>query len=160
MAAHTPEQQTESIAFLKQMVDLLGLDAEPIADESERGFAVKLRSDEPGRLIGRKGHYLRMLKKKFNRCRWVEVDVDGYQKKSRTRGPKASDEETAQLSGMATDAAKEVRKWGKPKRIGPFRANQRRIIHMALKEEQGLVSESEDCNKPGMKMVVIRLVEH
>ncbi len=161
----TQEQKDHAAEQLNQMVGLLGFEAEIAPAENGSGFGLNLKTAEPGRLIGRKGHCLqslelllnRMLRRKYKRVAWVEIDVDGYQRKSRpksSRQPSADDE---RLRNIALDAAKEVKRWGQPKRIGPFSARDRRTIHVVLREDTEIDTESCDPETNGMKKVVIRL---
>jgi spoIIIJ-associated protein len=162
----TKEQKERSIAALTQMLNLLGLETEVAAKEEGDDFLLTLKTDDPGRLIGRKGYYLdslelvlnRILRKEFSRCSWVEVDVDGYKKKKRPRRQQ-SDEETAKLQQMALDAAKEVKRWGQERKIGPFNARARRTVHMTLRDDDEVVTASEPDEKAGLKRVVIRLAQ-
>lgn len=48
-----------------------------------------------------------------------------------------------ELQLLARKAAEKVRDTGKPFRLQPMPANERRIIHLALSEEPGVTTESE-----------------
>lgn len=166
--ALSDDQKKECAATLKQMVGLLGLNAEVSVRDEENGLTLAVSAPEPGRLIGRKGQYLqsmelllnRMLRKQLGRTGWIEVDVDGYQKAKRQSGrDRAGGGGSPRLHLMATDTAKEVKRWGQPRELGPFSARDRRAIHVALKDDPEVVteSESESDGSGGMKKVVIRL---
>ena len=63
------------------------------------------------------------------------------------------------MEHIAKDAAKEVKMWGEPKRIGPYKPGERRIIHMTLRNDPEVETESDaqpDANN--CKMVEIRKV--
>lgn len=163
----TEEQQKTSIELITQMLHLLGYEVEATVKDAGDEACISLNTAEPGRIIGRKGHSLqsielllnRMMRRSFEECPWIDVDVDGYEKKRRRRGRKSTqnvDEE--RLTGMAVDTAKEVKRWGQPKRIGPFNAAERRIIHMALREDEEVSTESEETETRGQKRVVVKLV--
>jgi len=163
----TEAQKEHSVLQLTRMLELLGFPAEVVTTEGEDGFALHLKAEDPGRLIGRKGHYLqsmelllnRMMRKKYERVPWVGVDVDGYRRKSRTRGGRQSSAEREHLEKVALDAATEVKRWGQPKRIGPFGARDRRVIHMVLKDDADVETVSGNDEGDGMKMVVIQAAD-
>ena len=60
---------------------------------------------------------------------------------------------------MALDTAKEVKRWGTPKTIGPFNAVERRAIHLALKEVTGILAESGPDVGGNRKAVVVRVAD-
>lgn len=60
-----------------------------------------------------------------------------------------------QLERQAQDAAKEVKRWGDPIKLPEMNAHDRRIIHLALKEDPEVVTESE--GEGAMRQVVISL---
>ena len=162
----TEAQKEHSVLQLSRMLELLGFPAEVLPSDGDDGFALNLKADEPGRLIGRKGHYLqsmelllnRMLRKKYEQVPWVGVDVDGYRRKNHSRGQSPS-VDRERLEKLALDAAKEVKRWGQPKRIGPFPARDRRVIHMVLKDDAEVETVSGNDEGDGMKRVVVQNAE-
>jgi spoIIIJ-associated protein len=63
-----------------------------------------------------------------------------------------------QLNQMALDAAKETKRWGDPVTLKPMNAHDRRIIHMTLKEDSEIDTQSKavkDSDK--LKRVVVCL---
>ena len=160
----TKEQIDASMTTLTEMTKLLGFAVEITAAEDEHGCTLNVKTDDPGRLIGRKGHYLqsletilnRTLRKSFDQCPWVEIAVNGYQKKKRSnRGKSKPDVDAERLEKMALDAAKEVKRWGEPQSIGPFTAAERRVIHLKVKEDDSLVAESGPEDRQGKKKITI-----
>jgi len=158
----TSDQKEHGMSSLSRMVELLGFAVEINEVEDEHGITLSLKTDEPGRLIGRKGHYLqsmelllnRILRKKYGKFPWVALDVDGYQRQSRPRRREAS-VDVERLERMATDAATEVKRWGQEKNIGPLNARERRVIHMTLRGDAEVVTESGQEEGQGMKRVII-----
>ncbi len=72
--------------------------------------------------------------------------------------PRVSDEERENVvRQQAVDASKEVKKWGEPVSLPPMNSRDRRIVHMALQEDQEIVSESRETDNPKLKSVVISL---
>ena len=160
----TEEQKQQSITTLKQMTELLGFPVEVSEKEGAEEFTLSVKTSEAGRLIGRKGHYLmslelllnRILRKRFEQLAWVELDVDGYQKKQRPPRGGRNDADAIRLQQMALDAAKEVKRWGEVRKLGPFTARERREIHLALRSDTEIVTESEPEQGGNLKTVVIR----
>ncbi|MCK5803970.1 MAG: KH domain-containing protein [Lentisphaeria bacterium] len=162
----TQEQSEQSVDIFSEMVRLLGIQASASAVNGEDRTWISVKSEEAGRLIGRKGQYLeslelllnRILRRKFGKCGWVELEIDGYQKR-RPTGPdgRRSKVDEEKLTRIANDTAKEVKRWEKSARIGPFNASERRVIHMVLRDDPKLETESEEADADGKKMVIVRL---
>ena len=157
--------------ILCEMLSKLGNDAEVeiVADAAEPKLDIK--SAQAGRLIGRKGQNLGALEMVMNRIirrqqadeestPWVVLEVDGYSvpHKAPEHHGRVSKGDMENLKAMALDVAKEVKYWGEPKVVGPYRPGERRIIHMALRNDPAVetVSDPEpDAN--GCKHITIRM---
>lgn len=61
------------------------------------------------------------------------------------------------LRQQALDASKEVKKWGEPVTLPPMNSHDRRAIHMTLKDDLELSTESVESDNPSLKSVVICL---
>jgi len=155
---------------LSRMLSLLGLDARIETQEvSDRRIVLELDSSDAGRIIGRKGQTLECLEMLLNRVMHrggaafpnVLLQVRGYSR--RDRAPRSEEprgvppEEEERLRGLALDAAKEVKRWGDPKELGPFTARQRRIIHLALKDDPDVETVSGPDEGQGQKRITVRL---
>ena len=168
---------------LGTMLDYLGLNAEMKAEVSENRLALKIKSTEPGRIIGRKGQTLDSLQLLLNRimfkgeeeCPRISIDIDGYaengskserprrersergergeRRQRRERRGSGASEE--QLIEQAKDAAKEVKKWGEPVTLPKMNAHDRRIIHITLENDPEIITESE--GEGNLKKVVVSL---
>ena len=155
---------------LGTMLDYLGLNAELKAEVNENNLALKIKSTEPGRIIGRKGQTLDSLQLLLNRimfkgeedCPRISIDIDGYAENgSKSERPRRERSERAerserrqrrerrsgaseeQLIEQAKDAAKEVKKWGEPVTLPKMNAHDRRIIHITLENDPEIITESE-----------------
>ena len=110
--------------------------------EEEDGVAIQFTTDEPGILIGYHGQALQALQlliamigfKKNGEWTRVLVNVGDYREKR---------EES--LTNMAKSLAQKVKFSGTSQSLPPMSSAERRIIHLALAEEQEVetVSESE-----------------
>jgi len=133
----------EEIGTVNQlMVELLqrmNVEAEVNSSLKEGDVCVDITGDKDGILIGRHGRTLealqviinRMVNKRTKEPVRIIVDIDGY----RSRRADA-------LARMAVRVGDHVKTTGKPMTLGPFNAHDRRIIHIALKDEPSLRTES------------------
>ncbi len=125
--------------FLKGLVEGLGVRPSIEGFIKEGNLYFDLRGDKKGILIGKHGRTLdalqmlinRMVQKEMKRPIRVILDVDGYRKRR-----------VDTLSKMALRLGEKAKRSGHSLTIGPFNAHDRRIIHMALKEDPSLRTES------------------
>jgi spoIIIJ-associated protein len=104
-----------------------------------RDIYLEVRGDQQGILIGRHGRILdslqflinRMVNKRLKEPVKVILDVNDYRKK---RGEN--------LKKMAIRSGEKAKMRGFSLTVGPFNAYDRRIIHLALKEDPFLRTES------------------
>ena len=147
--------------------------------DDETGKMLLLATEESGRLIGRKGQSLEALELVVNRILrkrrleeenlpWIVLDVDGYHVTMPVQEGKSSGghrshlpkEEEERLVAMANDIAREVRKIGKSRVIGPFSPAERRIIHVTLENDPDVETVSdEQADEHRGKKITVRLRE-
>ncbi len=160
----TKAQKDAGVSTLTEMLDRLGFAVAISAKEENQRVVLELKTDDPGRIIGRKGHYLqsmelllnRILRKKFADSVWMEVEVDGYERKPRHRTPQAGPD-IEKLQKIAADAVKEIKRWGQSQVLGPFNSQDRRVVHLALNDYKDIEAESGPDKGGGMKTVAVRL---
>ncbi|MBO5668582.1 MAG: KH domain-containing protein [Lentisphaeria bacterium] len=180
------EYKEQILQILMRMFDYLALNGDFKIEEKGNRIGVMISSDNAGRIIGRKGQTLeslqlllnRMMFKQDEECPHVTLDIDGYASGDRD-AKNAGDEESAapreyrkrprrggddsprssveQLEKQALDAAKEVKRWGEPVKLPEMNAHDRRIIHITLKEDPEVTTES--IGEGAMKKVVISLAK-
>lgn len=173
------EQLDTAKEIVTNMIQSLGLSAEVKAGEREGDLLLTIDTPEPGRLIGRKGRSIDSLEYLLNRILGHSseefpraiLDVDGYQKQEQAGGEgdkkppaKESKHDRAReekMEQLATDAAKEVKRWGEPKEIGPYNSHDRRLIHLALDEDAEIAVETdpEADENARLKKIIIRPTE-
>ncbi len=125
--------------LLAGLVEGLGLRPTIEGFLKEGNLYFDLRGDKKGILIGKHGRTLdalqmlinRMVQKEVKRPVRVILDVDGYRKRR-----------VDTLSKMALRLGEKAKRSGHSLTIGPFNAHDRRIIHLALKEDPLLRTES------------------
>ncbi len=154
------EEVTTAAEFLRTLIDGMDIDAEvtirepeTAADGEGRASAVlDIEGDDLGLLIGRRGTTLAslqymvnvMLTRKLDSRVIVTVDVEHYHRRR---------EET--LQGLAQRMADRVSNSGRPMTLEPMPASERRIIHLALSEDEDVVTGS--VGEGDERKVVIRL---
>jgi spoIIIJ-associated protein len=131
--------------MLLEMVSLMGLNAQVQGslrqeeDEDEAAIYLNLVGDDLGGLIGRHGETLSsmqylvrlMVNQKLHRWTNIVVDVEGYK-----------DRRAEKLAQMALRMAEQVVETGKSVALEPMPANERRLIHIALRNHPQVHTES------------------
>ena len=111
-----------------------------VKQASDQEVSVEIFGGEPGKVIGRGGQTLNALEYVTNAVMnrsedsnvRVNVDVGGYKRRRDDR-----------LRATARKLADKVGKSGNPVEMDPMSAAERRVVHMALIDEPGVVTESE-----------------
>jgi spoIIIJ-associated protein len=150
------EQADLAEDFLRGLLERMGLDAEVDSGYVDGTMYVDVFGaedpDAMGLLIGRHGQTLDALQEIVRsavqratgeRCR-VMVDVEDYRKRRRS-----------QLAHRAKSAAAKVRKTGRPERMEPMTSYERKIVHDAVAEVDGVESSSEG-EDPDRRVVIRR----
>lgn len=164
----TPEQRSAAAATLVKLITLLGQQAEVRESPAADGLVLRVKTEKPGRLIGRKGLYLESLELVLNRIvqkatgefAGVSIDIDGYQRREHGSCPLPSGDDEAvspELERLALDAARDVRRSGEPRTLGPLTGRERRGIHTVLRQAPEVESESGPDEGDNRKKVTIRL---
>ena len=135
---NSEELASKARKTLGTMLDYLGLNAEELkAEVKDNQLAVKIKSTEPGRIIGRKGQTLDSLQLLLNRimfkgdedCPRISIDIDGYSESgNRAERPRRERGERTERSGE--------RRERRP----------RRERHSGISEEQ-LIEQAKDAAK-------------
>ena len=176
------EYKSQITRILTTMFDYLSLDGSFTVEERGQKIGVKIASEDAGRVIGRKGQTLdslqlilnRILFKQDEACPHVMLDIDGYaggererrsgngegtarefHRRPRREHGGASHISAEQLEQQARDAAMEVKRWGEPVKLPEMNAHDRRIIHVTLKDDPEVTTES--IGDGAMKKVVVSL---
>ena len=142
-----------SKATLEKLLQLLGFPATVEEHSLEDGILLDVKTDDPGRLIGRQGQTLSDLQYITNRLLFqqdqnapkVMVDVGGY----RTQAREA-------LVKKAKDAADKVRRWGDVVELEPLSAFDRRVVHQALKDDPDIETHSVEVEGTDKKAILLR----
>ena len=136
--------------ILKEILNRMGIDAKVEADYVDGSTHLNILTDSPALLIGKHGQTLDAIERILN-CivnkvslakKRVFVDTEGYRERREER-----------LIEMANQVAEKVRYTGRDVVLAPMSARDRRIIHVALKEDDIVSTYSQ--GEGDMRRVVI-----
>jgi spoIIIJ-associated protein len=124
---------------LQRIIDFITTDATIEIDEKPDRILCNVKGGNPAVLIGKHGQTLEAIqylvekivnKGQENRVR-IQVDVEDYLENRRKN-----------LQSLAVRMAEKVRRSGKPATIGQMNAHDRRIVHIALKDDKMVRTQS------------------
>jgi len=106
---------------------------------TEEALHLEIKGDRESVLIGKHGRTLealqmlinRMVNKRLKSAIRVTLDIDDYRKRR-----------ADSMTQMAHRLGEKAKSTGRPQTVGPFNAHDRRIVHLALKEDPFLKTES------------------
>jgi spoIIIJ-associated protein len=124
---------------LKTILDLIPIEASVTAKLEEDRIILSIEGDQSGILIGRKGRTLdalqfivsKIVNKSLDQKVRVVIDSENYRERRREA-----------LVEMALKIGEKAKRIQKPITTGPLNPHDRRIIHLALKDDQELDTKS------------------
>lgn len=125
--------------LLQKIINAITSDADVIVEPDGDRILFNVNGGNAAVLIGKKGQTLEAIqylvekavnKHSESRIR-IQVDIEGYLKKRRKN-----------LQSMAERLAQKAKKMGKPITIGQLNAHDRRIIHLTLKDDHSVRTQS------------------
>jgi spoIIIJ-associated protein len=124
---------------LQRIIDLITTDATISIEEKSNRFFFHIKGGNSAVLIGKRGQTLeaiqylveKIVNKKRKERVGIEVDVEGYLEKRRIS-----------LEKTAFRLAEKVRRTGKPATISQMNSHDRRIVHIALKDDNMVRTQS------------------
>jgi spoIIIJ-associated protein len=125
---------------LEEIVSFFGVNVQATADVTDDGIQLSIDNTPASpRLIGHRGDTLRAIEYLLNQivkahdglAPRVLVDVAGYKEAQRQS-----------LEELAREVAARVKEAGAEEELKPMNPADRRIVHMALREIEGIESES------------------
>ena len=134
------EPKTLGLDILKRITGLITENAAISVDEDSERVLFEIESTEAAILIGKRGKTLEAIQyltekiiSKHNEGRvHVQGDIEGYQKKRR-----------ASLESLACRMAEKAERTGKPATIGQMSAYERKIVHLKLKDDSRVRTQSK-----------------
>jgi spoIIIJ-associated protein len=133
----------EEIEIAKQLtiglLERMGVKTEVEGFLKEGNLYLEIKGDQEGILIGKHGRTLeslqmlvnRMVNKQLKSSMRVLIDIDDYRKRRSDR-----------MAKMAQRLGEKAKRTGHSLTVGPLNAHDRRIIHITLKEDPSLKTES------------------
>jgi spoIIIJ-associated protein len=153
--AAVPVDESEFAASLRsllvQITAALGIDARIDVHEDDESVVATCSAADAGLLIGRHGQTIDAIQYLLNAIahralgedrKDVVVDAAGYRERRR-----------ATLESLAIRAAEQVRLSGRPVELEPMTAVERKVVHLRLKELDGVQTSSEGA-EPNRYVVV------
>lgn len=139
MAALAVELLTETVRLMGFEADVVASWQEPDADNDEPYLLLNLHGRDLGALIGRRGETLGnlqyllrlMVNQRLHQWKNIVVDVEQYRQ-----------HRAEHLMQLAQRSAEQVAKTGRPLSLEPMPPNERRIIHLALRDNTTVYTES------------------
>ncbi len=139
MAALAVELLSETVQMMGFEADVVATWQEPDADNDERYLLLNLHGRDLGALIGRRGETLGnlqyllrlMVNQRLHQWKNIVVDVEQYRQ-----------HRAEHLMQLALRSADQVAKSGRPLSLEPMPPNERRIIHLALRDNTSVYTES------------------
>jgi spoIIIJ-associated protein len=136
--------------FVTSVTTAMGLTPQVLVSETPDGVRVDVEGDGAEALLFHRGDALRALQTIVNTAfrrqlgeeRKVLVDCQGFRR-----------DKDAELRQMARFLAEKVKSSGVSQEMGPLNSYERRIVHMAVAELEGVASES--VGDAAVKMVTI-----
>ncbi len=141
------DAELEDLSFdlLSQMLQHLGIEAEielswlEDEEDGDRPLCLNVVGDDLGLLIGRNGETLSsiqylirlMVNQELHRWKNIVIDVDGYKERR-----------AEQLEQLAQRMAEQVIASGRPASLEPMPANERRLVHIALRNHEHVYTSS------------------
>lgn len=124
---------------LKKIVDLITADAEITVQQENKKIKYNVKGGNTAVLIGKKGQTLEAIqyivekivnKKSYEKIR-IHVDIEGYLENRRIN-----------LERLSTRLAEKSKRIGKPVTIGQLNSYDRRVVHLVLKNDSGVRTQS------------------
>ncbi len=126
-------------AKLEELLTFFGYNVAVTPEEHGHTVQLNIETTDGARLIGHRGETLAALQYIMNSMHqdteekyYIVVDVAGYKAARATR-----------LAQKVQQDAKKVIETGEPHKLRPMNAAERRIVHMALADIDGVATESE-----------------
>jgi spoIIIJ-associated protein len=140
------------VTFVTDVTRAMGVAPDVSATETQDGVRIDVNGEGSEALLFHRGEALRALqtivntafRRQLGEDRKVLVDCQGFRR-----------DKDAELRQMARFLADKVKASGASQEMGPLNSYERRIVHMAVAEVEGVASES--IGDAAVKMVTISL---
>jgi spoIIIJ-associated protein len=146
------EQAEQAAKFTEELVRSMGFEASVRTEVDGDDVTVHVEGDGLGQLVGPRGVTIQALEEVVKavvqhqaggHSAWVHVDVAGYRERRRHA-----------LADFARKIAFEVKETGEARALEPMSAADRKIVHDAIGEVEGVETTSEG-EEPRRRVVVL-----
>jgi spoIIIJ-associated protein len=139
----SPADSGEALAVVTHILETMGVDATPTIRTSGTGpddpTVIDIQGEDAGLIIGSRGETLRALQyvvnivlgRREDNSGPVVVDVEQYR-----------DRRQQQIAGLASRMAERAIASGRPVTLEPMSPADRRLVHVALSDDNGVTTES------------------
>jgi spoIIIJ-associated protein len=150
--ADTSDAAADARALAQQVMDAVGVEGRTDVREDDQAITVTYSGDDVALLIGRHGQMIDSVQYLLNAIshrtygeerKEVVVDAAGYRERRR-----------ATLESLAVRTAQEVLDTGRRAELEPMTAVERKVVHLRLKELDGVETTSEGT-EPNRYVVVL-----
>ncbi len=120
---------------LQRIIDFITTDAEISVKETSDRILLNVKGGNTAALIGKHGQTLeaiqylveKVVNRQMEQRTRIYIDIEGY-----------LEARQASLERLAIRLAEKVKRTGKPETVGQMNAHDRRIVHLALKGDEGV----------------------
>ncbi|HEA66072.1 MAG TPA: KH domain-containing protein [Desulfobacterales bacterium] len=120
---------------LQRIIDFITTDAEISVKEASDRILLNVKGGNTAALIGKHGQTLeaiqylveKVVNRQMEQRTRIYIDIEGY-----------LEARQASLERLAIRLAEKVKRTGKPETVGQMNAHDRRIVHLALKGDEGV----------------------
>ena len=146
----TTESTQQIVQFVTSVMSAMGAAPTVTASETRDGVRIDIEGDGAEALLFHRGEALRALqtivnaafRRQLGEDRKVLVDCQGFRR-----------DKDAELRQMARFLGEKVARTGTSEEMGPLNSYERRIVHLAVAELEGVTSES--IGDAAVKTVII-----
>lgn len=136
--------------FLQKLFSLMGIEAKINYEERDSNYYFEIDGDNVSRIIGRRGETLNAIQELLKNI----VRNAGFKEKVFFNVCDYKNKRENALISLAERTARKAIKIGKPIKLESMSAYERRIIHVALQDYEGVTTQSEG-KEPHRYLVVI-----
>ena len=145
-------QKSEISELIQQAIGTMGIDSSVACEDGVNGAVFNISSPDSNLLIGQRGANLQALQilvgsvaqKRYLGIERFSLDVDDYRKKREWY-----------LRETAKKAVEHVKKSGRPTKLEPMSAYERRVVHAYLSQDNSV--DTESIGEEPNRRIVIRL---
>lgn len=151
-----PLPRLDPLQTLQTLLDTLGLPGTVTWDQSAPAARLHITSDEPGRIIGRRGQTISSLQFLLNRI-LVRRDPNAPRVTVSCDRPAPPPRPYDEILQRCREAADKVRRWGDPVLVGPFTPEERAAILERYATDVEIEALVEGGNEATPKKVLLRV---